>query len=1165
MKKPIAVLAVVLAIILTVSPMIDAAEPIISLLLDEAPQSLDFSAPYSLRAVISPSDLLSRLLRTAGMAEALSDEERAYLNDYYPDSLYYSNRLPDGLVTVVSQGEGQTVTARPYSYVGVNGAEVTYLPVRADCAGQTALPTQAQDGYTFVFADGEAGVTVYYVGSLTVEAKTAEALLNFAFREAESARMSGQAFTAYTAALAEYRQYLRALEEYEAQYGAYERYLEAVRLYEQAKAEYEKNLADRAEYEKKEQAYLAYLAAMETYRADMDAYRVAYAEYETVAADYLAYLANLGVLRTSMHAMESLFIKPEGVRCLYEALQNEELVLMFERYRGILTDSFGVPSGDIDAIRSYSDELNGLLREYAAEREKSEEAAFAFYQKNYQTLSRLFNYLYDKMTAIMTPTIYNLMCGKIELEYGKDASYKKWRIKNVLCHIYLICLCLDDTETAAKTWDFFADDGDPHTYYFSDLLDQKVIITDTDAADPSALSWVAEVERVDPPVLPTEPTLVTIPIKPPTLTEPKQPPVQTEPQKPIPKQEPTVPEDIDHGLLLRTEGIQNALADGRLVERSVPDITEWTLTLPEIVQTVAAEDVGAFVRAFGADGSLLGELAAGQRLSELPAPSGSLRDDCFDYTFAGWSLSPTEMTEPPQVPEEPVCVYALYTAEPRHFAVTFRSGGQTVEATFALGETPSFPEAIPTKPSDAEHDYVFSTWSPALRPVRSDCAYDALFLTEERQYTVTFCLGDQMLSRTYGYRDEPSCPVLPISFIKDGRLYEFTAWDKELVPVESDTVYTAQYRQTVLAALPEPSEGAIRLTDTPAGYSLETTSTALVLSGLWERCVAEGKRLTIFFSDIGVSLSMDTEAIADTVRKNGVALSLLREDGEEGKGLGVAFADKEGRTISPAGYLRLELPHGFDGDANIYAKGTYAEGFYNDSVPCESKDGKTAILIESGVSYKLMRRFSLTVVSGEGGSAYAERTLWNEGETVMLFFDPHAEHEVGTVTMTRTDTKDGIAQENPTKPVMPSCDATIFVEFVPKLYTVTFVWHGKTESTQYRLGESVVVPKIDASFEENGYFYTFIGWSAPVIPVTADMTYTAKYYSVRIEEVSDNGEGGAIVGIVRRFAPPFALFVLLLGVAIAMPTVTVVILRRKKKKRKQKKQERSGKSNEGTI
>ena len=1164
MKKSIVGLSFLLAVILLALPIANAAEPIVSLLSDEVPPSLDFSAPYSLRAMISPADLLSRLLRTAGMAEALSEEEWAYLNDYYPESLYYSNRLPDGLVTVVKQGEGQMVTAHPYSYVGANGAEVTYLPVRASGAGQTVLPARTSDGYTFLLADGEADVTVYYAGSLTVEATTAESLLNFAFREAESARTSGQAFTAYTAALAEYRQYLRALEEYEAQYGAYERYLEAVRLYEQALAEYQKNLAERAEYEKKEQAYRAYLTAMETYRADREAYRLAYAEYETVAAEYLAYLENLSVLRTAMHAMESLFIKPEGVRCLYEALQNEELVLMFERYRGILTDSFGVPSGDIDAIRAYSDELNGLLRQYAAEREKSEEAAFAFYRKNYEAISRLFTYLYGKMTAIMTPTIYNLMCGKIELEYGEEASYKKWRIKNVLCHIYLICLCLDDTQTAAKTWDFFADDGDPHTYYFSDLLGQKVIITDTNAADPSALSWVAEVERVEPPVLPTEPTPVAIPVKPPVLTEPQKPAVQVEPQKPTAKDEPAVPEDIDHGLLLRTEGIQNALADGRLSERRLPD-TVWTVELPEVAKAAVADGERAFVRAFGADGALVGELAAGQSLSALPEAAQTWQDDCFDYTFVGWSLSPTEMTVPPQMPEESVCVYALYTAEPRRFAVTFRSGGRTVEATFALGENPSFPEAIPTKPSDAEHDYVFSTWSPALRPVRSDCTYDALFLTEERQYTVTFALGDRTITRTYGYRDEPSCPILPASFIKDGCLYEFTAWDKELVPVESDTVYTAQYRQTVLAALPEASEEALRLTDTPAGYSLETTSAALVLSGLWERCAVENKRLTISFSEVGVSVSMDTEAIADIVKKKGAVLFLLREDGAEGKGIGIAVADTAGRVLSPTGYLRMELPHGFDGDANIYARGTYAEGFYNDSVPCESKDGKTAILIESGVSYKLMRRFSLTVVSEEGGSAYAERTLWNEGETVLLFFDPHAEHEVGTVTMTRTDTGEVITQEDPTKPVMPSCDATILVKFVPRLYTVTFVWHGKTESTQYRLGEAVTVPKIDASFEEAGYFYTFIGWSAPVIPVTADATYTAKYYSVRIEQVSDNGEGGAIGGIVRRFAPPIALFVILLGVAVAMPTVTLVVLRRKKKKNKRKKQERSEKNDERTI
>ncbi|MBE6546058.1 MAG: hypothetical protein E7668_01285 [Ruminococcaceae bacterium] len=1143
MKKLFAAVAVLLAMVLVGSPVATAAEPMIRAGLEhEAADPLDFSAPYSLRAVISPADLVSLLLEATGEEGALSEEERAYLNDYYPSSLYYSERLPADLVSAQREAEGQTVTAQAYSYIGANGGEVVYLPIRAVCGGQTLSPVATESGYVFSFADAEAEVTVYYGGFLTVAEETAQTLLNFAFREAEAARTSGQSFTAYTAALAEYRQYLRALEEYEAKRADYEGYLAAVRLYEQAKIEYEKNRADLLEYEKKEQAYRAYLTARQTYLAEMEAYRTAYAEYETVAAEYLAYLENLGRIRSSTHAMESLFTKPEGVRCLYEALQNEELVLMFERYRNILSDSFGVPSSDIDAIRAYSDELNGLLREYATAREESEEAAFAFYQKNYERISRLFTYLYEKMTAIMTPTIYNLMCGKIELEYGKEASYKKWRIKNVLCHIYLICLCLDDTKTAEKTWSFFADDGDPHIYYFSDLLDQKVIITDTDAADPAKLHWMAEVERVEPPVPPAEPKPIVMPIKPPTLSEPQKPAPQSEPQRPAEVAEPTVPEDIDHALLLRTQGIQTALADGRLTEREIP-AREWRIALPEVAQkAVSSEGVGVY----GADGERMGLSA-----DSLPDAMEGLQDAFYEYTFAGWSVSLTEKISPEG--REESCIYALYTAKPKRFTVTFRSGDRICEETFALGEMPTYPDASPTKESDAQHDYVFSTWSPSLRPVRADCSYEACFLSEERQYTVTFRLGDRSLSRTYGYGEEPICPVLPVSFIKEGSFYEFSGWDREFVSVESDAVYTAQYRQTVLAALPDQAEGSLLVTETPGGYSLETSGSLVLLSGLWERCATEDRRLTVSFTDTEVSLSMDAEAIADLVRQNGAALSLLREEGEDGKGIGVAFTDREGKTVFPMGYLRLELPHGFDSDENIYARGYYAEGFYNDQVASESEGGRTALLAESGVYYKLMRRFLLTVVSGENGSAYAERTLWNEREAVALFLDPHAEQVVSNVVMTRTDTGEVIVQEDPTKPVMPSCHATITVAFAPKLYTVTFVWHGKTESAQYRLGDEVTVPKIDTSFEENGYFYTFIGWSSPIVPVTSDATYTAKFYSVKIEEVSDNGEGGAIGGIVRRLGPPVALAVLVVAVAVAMPPVALVILHRKKKNRKIKK------------
>ena len=118
----------------------------------------------------------------------------------------------------------------------------------------------------------------------------------------------------------------------------------------------------------------------------------------------------------------------------------------FNRYRDVLSASFGVSASAIDNLKASSDDLNALLHAYAAARETSEEAAFLYYKEHYSEISHLFNSLYDGMREVMTGKIFKFMCGKMELEYEGDTemqAYKKWRMKNIVAHVYLICQVLD--------------------------------------------------------------------------------------------------------------------------------------------------------------------------------------------------------------------------------------------------------------------------------------------------------------------------------------------------------------------------------------------------------------------------------------------------------------------------------------------------------------------------------------------------------------------------------------------------------------------------------------------------------------------------------------------------------------------------------------------------
>ena len=138
---------------------------------------------------------------------------------------------------------------------------------------------------------------------------------------------------------------------------------------------------------------------------------------------------------------------------------------------------------------------------------------------------------------------------------------------------------------------------------------------------------------------------------------------------------------------------------------------------------------------------------------------------------------------------------------------------------------------------------------------------------------------------------------------------------------------------------------------------------------------------------------------------------------------------------------------------------------------------------------------------------------------------------------------------DPDNLVMPPWNAVLEVNFAPIEYTIIFRYHGETLTQKMKLGDTVVFPEIPTSFEEDGFFYTFIGWSSSLTVVTGDMIYTANYYSVRVEEKAPSGEGSAQEAIPWKAAIPFAV---ILGIgtflSIILPPIFVKIQFRKRRR-----------------
>ncbi|MBQ9946743.1 MAG: InlB B-repeat-containing protein, partial [Clostridia bacterium] len=166
-------------------------------------------------------------------------------------------------------------------------------------------------------------------------------------------------------------------------------------------------------------------------------------------------------------------------------------------------------------------------------------------------------------------------------------------------------------------------------------------------------------------------------------------------------------------------------------------------------------------------------------------------DAQYTYVFAGWS---------PEI--EPVTTQAIYTAtyeaKLNSYEVVFKNEDGTVlqSSSYDYGTTPSC-GITPVKASDAQYDYTFAGWSPAITTVTGNQEYTALFTPVQKEYTVYYknydgsALTEENVS--YGEAAQMADALTPSKPSSDGKTYVFAGWSADLSSVTKNTYAVAQY------------------------------------------------------------------------------------------------------------------------------------------------------------------------------------------------------------------------------------------------------------------------------------------------------------------------------------------------------------------------------------
>ncbi|MBR7061699.1 MAG: hypothetical protein IKI42_01555, partial [Clostridia bacterium] len=122
------------------------------------------------------------------------------------------------------------------------------------------------------------------------------------------------------------------------------------------------------------------------------------------------------------------------------------------------------------------------------------------------------------------------------------------------------------------------------------------------------------------------------------------------------------------------------------------------------------------------------------------------------------------------------------------------------------GETPVYNGTTPTKDSTAQYDYTFDGWTKEgddtvytdLPAASADVSYYAHFAEAVRSYNVTWVVGEYNISSMWEYGDTPYYLNGEPTKEPDAQYtYTFTGWYPDIVPVEDEAIYTAQFSQTL--------------------------------------------------------------------------------------------------------------------------------------------------------------------------------------------------------------------------------------------------------------------------------------------------------------------------------------------------------------------------------
>ena len=142
----------------------------------------------------------------------------------------------------------------------------------------------------------------------------------------------------------------------------------------------------------------------------------------------------------------------------------------------------------------------------------------------------------------------------------------------------------------------------------------------------------------------------------------------------------------------------------------------------------------------------------------------------------------------------------LFTSTPKYKVTWKNYDGSILEVDEEVeaGTIPTFDGAEPLKAQDAQNNYIFDGWTPAVSEVNADIEYVAKFKEETRKYTVLWKNYDGTLLKMEDvlYGTVPTYTgETPTKESTTEHSYTFDGWSPQVIATLGDMSYTASFKE----------------------------------------------------------------------------------------------------------------------------------------------------------------------------------------------------------------------------------------------------------------------------------------------------------------------------------------------------------------------------------